>query len=139
MMKAFVDTSFFIALADKSDKYYENAKICLTDQANNKSCLITSNAVLSETITWLRYRAGFKYAKEFGEKFRLSRILDIIWIDSEIEKKSWEIFLKYADKELSYVDCLSFACMKMLKIESALTFDDHFRKVGYLMIPEMLR
>jgi predicted nucleic acid-binding protein len=91
--------------------------------------------VFSETITWLRYHAGFDTAKKFGEKFRHTKIIKILWIDPGLESRAWEMFLKYSDKELSYVDCLSFACMKENRIDYALTFDKHFQQVGFSILP----
>lgn len=130
-MKVFVDTSFLIALTDKSDKHADNAQDCFLTRINEGVELFSNNAILSETITWLRYHAGFKYAREFGEKFRHSKIIKTIWIDSDLEKEAWEVFLKYSDKDLSYVDCLSFACMKTNRINHAFTFDKHFQQVGF--------
>ena len=36
-------------------------------------------------------------------------------------------FLKYADKDFSFVDCLSFAIIEDEKIDYALSFDHHFK------------
>ncbi|PIS28637.1 VapC toxin family PIN domain ribonuclease [Candidatus Saganbacteria bacterium CG08_land_8_20_14_0_20_45_16] len=135
-MRGFVDTSFLIALIDKSDKYFNDAQDCFKAQVSSGTVLLTSNLVLAETLTWLRYHAGFRYAKEFGEKFRHSKIIKTIWVDQELERTAWEIFLKYSDQSLSYVDCFSFACMRVDKIDLALTFDRHFQQVGFNVIPQ---
>lgn len=134
-MKAFIDTGFFIALLDKGDIHFSEACECLQTQVADKIKLITNNMVLSETITWLRYHAGHKYAKEFGEKFRHTDLVETLWIDSYIESEAWKIFLKYSDQQFSYVDCLSFACMKISQISKALTFDKHFKQAGFVVIP----
>ncbi|MDI6731440.1 MAG: PIN domain-containing protein [Candidatus Margulisbacteria bacterium] len=134
-MKRFVDTGFFIALLDRGDIHFDKARECLQSQIDDKAKLITSNMVLSETITWLRYHAGYRYAKEFGDKFRHSELVETLWVDSYIESEAWKIFLKYSDHELSYVDCLSFACMRTHQINKVLTFDKHFRQVGFVVFP----
>jgi len=130
-----IDSSFLIALTDESDNFYNEAQSWFKE--NLKSFLfLTHNFVLCETITRLRRRAGFKLTREFGDKFRHSNLIKIEWIDAPIEKKAWELFQKYADKEnLSYVDCLSFAYMKDNKISHALTFDKHFKQVGFISLP----
>ena len=134
-MKVFVDTSFFVALTDKSDKHFTEARDCFLSQLGQNTKLVTSNVVFAETITCLRYRAGFKFAKEFGEKFRHSQIIQTVTIDTNLEQEAWRIFLKYRDQELSYVDCLSFAYMKHNQLDTALTFDKHFRLAGFTTLP----
>lgn len=134
-MKAFIDSSFFVALTDRGDRHFKEAEDCFSSQIKEGILLLTSNFVLAETITRLRYRAGFRYAKEFGEKFRHSKIVETVWVDSHLEEEAWHLFLKYADKELSYVDCLSVANVKLSRIDYVLTFDKHFVQVGLSALP----
>jgi len=41
---------------------------------------------------------------------------------------------KYADKEISFTDCVSFAIMRRVGIRTAFTFDRHFRDAGFQII-----
>ncbi|OGC06939.1 hypothetical protein A2230_07830 [candidate division WOR-1 bacterium RIFOXYA2_FULL_36_21] len=134
-MKLFIDSAFFVALMDKSDKYHKITKDWFSSNAD-KFIFMTNNFVIAETITFLRCKVGYREAKEFGEKFRHSNLVKTEWMDIYLEKKAWELFQKYADKkDLSYVDCLSFACMKEDRISHALTFDKHFKQVGFTTLP----
>lgn len=133
--KLFIDSSFFIALVDKSDRYHDKAKECFKRLAEEKNLFYTTNFILSETITRLKLRVNHKTAKEFGENFRKSRLINLYWIDQNIEEKGWQLFLKYADKDFSYVDVLSFVFMLENKITKALSFDKHFRQIGFETLP----
>jgi len=62
----------------------------------------------------------------------LVRILDV---DAATRQEAWEIFVKYADKDLSFTDCTSVAIMRQGAIANAFTFDEHFRQLGFVMIP----
>ena len=75
-MKVFVDTSFLIALTDKSDIYYNEAQSFFKEKLG-KFILRTHNMIIFETITRLRRRAGFRLTKEFGEEFRHSKLIDV--------------------------------------------------------------
>jgi predicted nucleic acid-binding protein len=41
---------------------------------------------------------------------------------------------KYADKEISFTDSISFAMMHRLGIRTAFTFDRHFRDAGFQIV-----
>ena len=53
------------------------------------------------------------------------------------EEKAWEIFLKFKDKEFSYTDCTSFALMQRLQIDTAYSFDSHFKIMKFQVLPAL--
>jgi uncharacterized protein len=55
--------------------------------------------------------------------------------DEQLFSEGVEIFKRHSDKEWSLTDCISFATMKRLKINTAFTFDVHFRQAGFNTIP----
>lgn len=130
-MKVFIDTSAWIALYDRNDRYHKNAKKIWVEIINKKKQIYTTFDVLDETITLLRFRVGYKGSVDFGENVFESKIINIIEINAELRLKAWEFYNKFSDKKLSFTDCTSFAAMSLLDITKSFTFDKHFLQVGF--------
>ena len=120
-MSLFVDTSVWFAAADSSDVGNARAKSILA----NDEPLVTSDHVLVETWTLLRYRIHRHAAERFWEGLRNgSAAIEPVGI-ADLES-AWQIGLSYRDQDFSLVDRTSFAVMRRLGIERAASFDDHF-------------
>ncbi len=133
-MMAFVDTSAWIALNDKTDQYHNNAILKSQQIKKQKIELITSEYIFDESITLIRYRASHQSAVTFGDSLLNSNIVRIIDVATEDRLMAWEMFKQYRDKELSFTDCTSFVLMKKLKLQKAFTFDRHFKLMGFEML-----
>lgn len=133
-MEIFVDTSAFVAIANRSDQYHLKAKEFL-NTLDPGIKLHTSNYIIDETITRIRMIVGHKSALTFGKEIFSSRLYTIHYIGEEIEKEAFRIFEKYLDKKLSFTDCTSFALMKKLGINKAFAFDEDFVTVGFEVVP----
>lgn len=130
-MKLFVDTSAWLALNDKSDQYHDKAFSILNVVKRQKIELITSEYIVDESITIIRYRISHRAAIVFGDSLMDSTIVTVMDITMDERTQAWLLFKKYGDKDLSFTDCTSFALMNKLKIRKAFTFDDHFRQIGF--------
>ena len=130
-MKLFVDTSAWLALNDRSDQYHSEAVSRLNTVAKQKIELVTSEYVVDESITIIRYRVSHKAAVVFGDALMSSTIVTLADITDEERFRAWMLFKKYDDKELSFTDCTSFALMNKLKLRKAFAFDDHFKQIGF--------
>lgn len=133
-MKVFIDTSAWIALYDKNDKYHNHAKKIWTEIINKKIQMYTTFDILDETITLLRFRIGYKNSVDFGKNIFTSKIIHIIEINTELRTKAWEYYNKFSDKKLSFTDCTSFAAMSVFNITKTFTFDNHFKQVGFIVL-----
>ena len=130
-MKLFVDTSAWLALNDRNDQYHSKAAARSAEIKRHRIELITSECILDESITLIRYRVSHQSAVIFGNSLLNSSIVRIEDVNTEERHKAWEIFKKYGDKELSFTDCTSFVLMKNLKLRKAFTFDEHFKQIGF--------
>ncbi|CAN2049170.1 PIN domain-containing protein [Candidatus Magnetomoraceae bacterium gMMP-1] len=129
----FVDTGAWIALSDKSDQYHEDAKIIYTQLKQKKKRFLTTDYVIDETVTRLRYDAGHQVAVNFFELIEKSQeigILRIISIEKKFFREAVSIFRKYNTAILSFTDCTSFAVCHKHKIYENFAFDKHFSMMG---------
>jgi predicted nucleic acid-binding protein len=120
-MSVFVDTSVWYAAADRSDLGNSRAKAIL----GAGEPLFTTDHVLLETWTLLRYRIHRHAAERFWEGLR-NGAAAIEPVGTGDMEAAWQIGLAYRDQDFSLVDRTSFAVMRRLGIERAASFDDHF-------------
>ena len=130
-MKCFVDTGAFVALYDKGDQFHQEALAIQQLLHRERAVLYTSRDVIVEVIILLRRRAGFQIAKICGNDLWNSSVLEILRPESHHDLAAWDIFESHADKVLSFVDCVSFALMKELRLRQAFTFDKNFAQFGF--------
>jgi predicted nucleic acid-binding protein len=133
--KFFVDTSAFHALLNTADrKEHKTATQVAAELGAEGALLITTDYILDETYTLLRSAIGHRVAVGFGHEIQKDEIV-LIQIDERIQQAAWSIFERYSDKRFSFTDCTSFAVMGTGKIETAFTFDGHFRQYGFQTMP----
>lgn len=131
----FIDTSAFIALHDEDDAFHAAAVSFLTPETINRlhARLVTTNFVFAEVYAY--FCRNHADAVAVGTYIRDSKILRYIRPDAADEEAAWEIARRYADKDFSFVDCLSFAVMRKLGCNRAFAFDSHFEQAGFALVP----
>jgi predicted nucleic acid-binding protein len=121
VISLFVDTSIWYAAADTSDAANARAKAIL----KMGGPLVTTDHVLSETWTLIRYRINRKAAERFWEGLRNGVASIEVAVAADLEA-AWQIGAAYRDQDFSFVDRTSFAVMRRLGIEHAASLDDDF-------------
>ncbi len=79
----FVDTSAFLALVNEKDNNHVVAKQFLEEIKNGKirvKKIITSDYIIDETLTRIRYSVGHKEAVEWGKDILASKVIEKIEI-----------------------------------------------------------
>lgn len=134
----FVDTGAWIATAVSSDNLHSKASQAMKRLVAHRCLLVTSDFVLSETLTRIRYDAGHKQAVAFLARIdaaieagsaRLDRIDDATF------RAARQTFVDFDDQDFSFVDCTSFALAKSLQIARVFGFDRHFFTMGFQLFP----
>ena len=123
----FVDSSYYIAIADTKDQWYEKA-LELSEYIES-NINVVSSFIISEVVTEIGRRSGGKVAYNLYNYFTDN--CEIIYIDRDLLVESMGIFLKY-DGTLSLADAASIAIMDNMKISEIASFDSDFDKVGFI-------
>lgn len=120
----FVDASYFIAVANREDRWHEDAKR-LTHRLEREE-VTTSVLVLSEVVTGVGSLLGGKAGKE---------AYDVIVDNCAVEVATPErcaraitVFLHY-DGTLSFADAVSLVLMQELGTQRIASFDSDFDRV----------
>ncbi len=133
-MVVFVDTSAFFPLLDKDDQMHEKSARFWVESLEKDTIFVTSNYTVIETISLIQRRLGLRAVKSFVED--ILPVVDIRWIDESIHTISLKSMILANKRNLSFVDCVSFALMRKLGIETAFTFDKHFKQQGFKCLPK---
>ena len=120
-MSLFVDTSARYAAADSSDRSNARAKSIL----GSGEPLITTDHILVETWTLLRYRIGRNAAERLWNGLR-SGVAVIEPVRLADLEAAWRMGSAWHDQDFSIVDRTSFAVMNRLGIERVVSLDNHF-------------
>lgn len=135
----FVDTSAFKAFYDEEDEFHVKAREFMDDIASKKiivRAFITSDYVLDETITLIRFATSHSKAFEFAQAVTSSKATRLVYVGQENFLKALDLFSQASDKPWSFTDCVSFAIMQNLNLTTAFTFDPHFKQAGFQILPK---
>ena len=120
-MSLFVDTSVWYAAADSSDASNARAKEILS----GGDSLVTTDHVLVETWTLLRWRIHRKAAEAFWQGLRTG-VARLETVGPADLLAAWGMGEAFPDQDFSLVDRTCFAVMERLGLERAASFDDDF-------------
>ncbi|PKL77054.1 MAG: DNA-binding protein [Candidatus Melainabacteria bacterium HGW-Melainabacteria-1] len=126
-MPVFVDTGAWFALFVPADADHDAARSWF--EANDQE-LLTTDYVLSELLTLMKYRGQFQLAVRFGDALLSQRLARLERVTDTDLHETWIVFQRYADKEWSFVDCSSKVVMSRMGVDTAFAFDHHFEQFG---------
>jgi uncharacterized protein len=140
MKKLFIDSGPIIARVNDKDPDHELVQKQLRDIKNRRldySFLYTTNYIIDEAVTHVLYSTKrHDMAEKVLDLVESSGIINVLWIDQDIEKRARAIFRKNADQRFSFTDCTSFSIMEQNEINHAFTFDEqHFKAMNFSIIP----
>ena len=136
--KVFMDTGGWYAVASEDDRHHEVGVLYYLHLLDEGSYLLTSDYILDETMTRLRYDFGHACALTFWQQIEQAlqeRFLTILWVNERVWKAAMDIFQKYDDQDFSFTDCTSFVVMRELRRSVALTTGHHFTQAGFQTLP----
>jgi uncharacterized protein len=100
--------------------------------------LLTSSFVIAETATRLRYDAGLGPALAFRdlvEQAEATGRLGVRRPDAEVESRAWDVMERYADRALSFTDCVGAVTARDASAEAVFGLDADFAMLGFALEP----
>ena len=138
MKPVFVDTGAWIGIAVTRDQTHEAAAAYAKRLAERKVPLLTTNYVLAEAYTRIRYDDGHPKALAFDALIRemiRRRQLSVGWVTPAVHEEAMELFRRYSDHQFSVVDCASFVIARRKTIREVFAFDHDFAAMGFVLQP----
>ncbi len=136
-MNLLADSSAWLALYDRGDKFHARASRAFNELAEQKVTFVVTDYLLAETATLILARVGHARAVLCVDWLLSSPRVRLLRLDPEVWNEAWQLFKKYDDKEFSFVDCASFIVMRREHLVDAFTFDRHFEQMGFRLWPGM--
>jgi uncharacterized protein len=128
-MNIFVDTSAFLALLDADEQHHVEAQRIWAKLAKESADLYCTSYVLVETAALIQNRLGMPQLRAFHEN--VFPFLRVVWVDSTLHGPGMAAVVTANRRQLSLVDCVSFAAMRQNGINHAFAFDMHFEEQGF--------
>lgn len=133
MEKIFVDTSALYSLVATEDATSTIAADAWERLVRAENNFFTNNYVVVECISLVQRCLGLEFVRHL--QTGIIPLLQVDWIDDEQHALAVQQTLDANRRNLSLVDCSAFETMRRLEIETAFTFDSHFREEGFNVIP----
>ena len=133
----FVDSGAWIALYSLRDQHHAKAFAIFNSLEQQKVRLFTTDYVIDETLTRLRYDAGHRAAVEFLDAIEgaeKKNTVKVVAIDEGFFEQAKRLFRQYSSEMLSFTDCTSFVVCQSLGISAAFAFDRHFPLMGISLL-----
>jgi len=134
MSGVFVDSSAWLALADRRDKFHETAAAVYPQLLQHQPRLVTTNLIIAESFALIRYRLGYEPGIRFLRSLRQSQRLVRLYADETVELVAEQLLEKYADQDFSLVDAVSFVVMRQNELAQVFAFDHHFQVMGFTFV-----
>jgi uncharacterized protein len=139
MNAVFVDTGGWMACADRADPAHSACRDARDATLESGRTLVTTDFVVDETLTLIRFRLGLAAANAWWQQIEGSARLRWERIDNDRFERARNTFFQCRDKDLSFTDCTSMAVMRELRLTTVITTDGHFRQVGFDVLPATRR
>ena len=130
----FVDTGAWIAILNPNDQHHREAIAIYRNLQQQKTRFLTTDYVIDETVTRLRYDTNHSLTVMFLDRIELLveiGVLTIVQIDRDVFLKAIVLFRQYDAARLSFTDCTSFVVCRENNVGEAFAFDQHFPIMQY--------
>jgi len=130
----FVDTSAIIATMVCDDIMHTGAAAAWDHLLSSSARMATTNYVIVEACSVLQRRHGPLAVAHL--RGLVTPVVAIHWVTREQHDAAFAALLAANRRDLSLVDCVSFAVMRETGIDTAFAFDRHFGEQGFRVLPD---
>lgn len=134
----YVDTSAFIALLYERDHWHAQVSAHLRKLRADADRLVTSEPVISETVTRLRYDTGLTRVTAFRvllDRAVAQGSLVIRDSDEQLRRSAFVLLEQFEDLRLSYADAVGAVIARERRVDGVFGLDHHFRIMGFALEP----
>lgn len=129
----FLDTSGLLSIAHQDELHHSLAAEYVRTCHN----AITHNYILAEFLALAFVRGLPRYAAlEFVDAISHSPDIHITWISEKLHQQGMSLLRARLDKGFTLCDAISFALMRSIGVQAALTTDKHFVQEGFVRLLE---
>ncbi len=130
----FLDTSYFIALFNRRDKFHARAVDAARRFARGNTPMMTTDAVLIEIGNALSLLPARALAAQIIATVREAAAIEVAHVDAALFERGLALYRQRMDKEWGLTDCISFVLMQQRGVTQVLTADHHFEQAGFQIV-----
>lgn len=128
--RVFVDASAWVALLRRADVNYPAATALYSSLRQQRAQLFTTYFVVAEAHALLLRDLGIAAGRRFLQDLDASQLITLVHVAPDDITAAKTLLYRYTDKDFSLADAISFTVMSRLGVQTAFTFDGHFRQYG---------
>lgn len=129
-IEAYVDTSAFIAFADRSDTHHQLFRRLFS----NPRSLLTTTLVIAEGHAWFLRRYDRTRALHFLAMIEEMPPLAIAPVGEAEQRKAGEMLRRFADQDLTMTDAVGLHIMRAHRIRVCWSTDFHLAITGVPLV-----
>ncbi len=130
--EVFIDTSAFYAVLDADDEVHARARVGWMGLIRDGRPLVTSNYVCVETCALVQARLGMDAVRILFDD--MLPMVTVVMLDETLHTNAIATLLGANRRNLSLVDCTSFAMMRHRGTSTVFAFDQHFAEQGFQLV-----
>jgi len=127
-LPVFVDTSYILALVNRSDALHHRARDA---SLRVPPPYLTTEAVLTEVGNALARQRWRSLASTTLRTFRTSADVEVMSVNAGLFDRAVTFYSARPDKDWGLTDCISFVVMQERGLTHVLAFDRHFEQAGF--------
>ncbi len=132
----FADTSWWAAWTLPGDSRHLDA-LQMFSRVGGSERVLTTNLVVGETWTLLRYKASHRTAVGFIDRVDVLTSAGRLFVHAvtdDEESRAWRWLRRHDERPYSFVDAASFEVMRARRLREALAFDNDFAAAGFIEV-----